>query len=201
MSLWLAPHPLIVASRSAVRRRLLESAGIPIDVRPADLDERAVEAGENSAEPDRIAALLAREKARAVARSMPGRLVLGADQVLAIAGRRLTKPNDRASARTQLGLLRGRTHTLHSAIALVRDAVVLHEHVEVARMTMRDFSDGFLETYLDQMGDAVVESVGAYQFEGLGIHLFEHVAGDYHAILGLPLLPLLAFLRRDKYVA
>jgi septum formation protein len=132
---------------------------------------------------------------------MPGRLVLGADQVLAIAGRRLTKPNDRASARTQLGLLRGRTHTLHSAIALVRDAVVLHEHVEVARMTMRDFSDGFLETYLDQMGDAVVESVGAYQFEGLGIHLFEHVAGDYHAILGLPLLPLLAFLRRDKYVA
>lgn len=201
MSLWLAPHPLVVASRSAVRRRLLEAAGIPIDVRPADIDERAVEAEENSAEPDRIAALLAREKARTVARRVPGRLVLGADQVLAIAGQRLTKPNDRASAREQLALLRGRTHTLHSAVALARDGVVVHEHVEVARMTMRDFSDGYLEGYLDRMGDAVVESVGAYQFEGLGIHLFERAAGDYHTILGLPLLPLLALLRREKYLA
>jgi septum formation protein len=201
MALWLAPHPLVLASCSPARRRLLETAGIPIELHPADIDERAVEARQASAQPSEIAALLAGEKARVVAQRMPGRLVLGADQVLAIAGRRLTKPMDRASARAQLEMLRGRMHELHSAIAMARDGRLLHEHAEVARMTMRDFSDSFLEDYLDRAGEAVVESVGAYQFEGLGVQLFERVCGDYFAILGLPLLPLLAFLRSERYLA
>src|SRR5579863_7074310 len=149
MSLWLAADPLVLASRSAVRRALLESAGVPVEVRPADLDERALEAGAGSAAPDAIAGFLARAKASAVAQSNPGRLILGADQTLALGAKRFAKPADRAAAREELRALGGRTHALHAAIAFVADETVLFETVSTARLTMRPLSDRALDLYLD----------------------------------------------------
>ena len=196
MALWLAEEPLVLASRSTVRQVLLAAAGIPIEVRPADLDERSLEAVASSPAPGAIAARLAREKAAAVAKHYAGRLTLGSDQTLALGAERFTKPPDRAAARAQLGALRGRTHELHSAIAFVKDAKVLFEYVGVARLTMRAFSDRFLDLYLDAVGGAATASVGAYQIEGLGVQLFERVDGDYFTALGLPLMEVLDFLRR-----
>jgi septum formation protein len=135
-----------------------------------------------------------------VAAEAAGRPVLGADQTLARDTARFTKPADRAEAREQLKALRGRTHELHSAIALVRDGVVLFEYLDTARLTMRDLSDGFIDNYLDMIGGAALTSVGAYQLEGIGVHLFESVEGDHFTILGLPLLPLLDFLRRGGFI-
>jgi septum formation protein len=131
---------------------------------------------------------------------MPGRPVLGADQTLARGAARFTKPRDRDDAVQQLRALRGRTHELHSALALVRDGEVLFQCVDTARLTMRDVSDRFIDDYLDMMGDTALASVGGYQLEGIGVHLFERVEGDYFTILGLPLLQLLAFLRREGFV-
>jgi len=196
MSLWLASGPLVLASRSAVRRTLLEAAGVPVEVYPADIDERSLETGAPSATPAAIAALLARQKALVVAGLRPARLVLGADQVLALDAKLFTKPANRAAARTQLRALSGRTHELHSAIALVRDGAVVFEHVGTARLSMRSFSDRFLDAYLDAIGSAATASVGAYQIEGQGLQLFERIEGDYFTILGLPLLAALDFLRR-----
>jgi septum formation protein len=196
MPLWLAAEPLLLASQSKVRRALLVAAGIPVDVLAADLDERAIEAGASTSEPGAIAALLAREKARVVGRAHPGRLVLGADQVLALDDKRFAKPPDRAAALAQLRALAGRVHALHSAVACVQNGAVIFEHVSVARLTMRTLSDQFLNAYLDAAGHAVTQSVGAYQLEGLGSQLFERVEGDYFAILGLPLLEVLHFLRQ-----
>lgn len=196
MSLWLASDPLLLASRSAARRTLLEAAGIPIELHPADIDERGLEAGAELAAPAEIAALLARAKASMIAALRPGRLVLGADQTLALGAKRFAKPADRAAARTQLGALSGRTHELHSAIAFMKDATMLFEYVGSARLTMRALSDRFLDSYLDMVGDAATASVGAYQIEGPGVQLFERVEGDYFTILGLPLLAALDFLRR-----
>ena len=197
MALWLAERPLVLASKSAGRRALLESAGIPIEVVPADVDERAIEARAADCGAGEVAALLARAKAAAVAAQMPGRLVLGADQTLALGQRRFSKPADRAVARDQLQTLRGKTHVLHSALAVARDGAIVFEHREDARLTMRMFSDGFLDRYLDAAGDAVTASVGAYQVERIGIQLFERIEGSHFTILGLPLLPLLDFLRRE----
>jgi nucleoside triphosphate pyrophosphatase len=196
MALWLADAPLILASQSKVRRMLLAAAGVPVEADPADLDERALEAGAASHSAGVVAALLAREKAITVARKNGGRLTLGADQTLALGAERLVKPQDRDAARAQLRALRGRTHELHSAIAFVQRGVVHFEHVGVARLTMRDFSDRFLDLYLDAAGDSVTASVGAYQLEGSGLQLFERIDGDYFTILGLPLLEALEFLRR-----
>jgi septum formation protein len=145
-----------------------------------------------------VAALLAREKALAVAAQAPDRLVLGADQTLALGQRRFSKPTDRAAAREQLKLLRGQAHTLHSAVAIVRDRRPIFEHRATAHLIMRPFSDAFLESYLDAVGDAVTTSVGAYQVEGIGVQLFERIEGDHSTILGLPLLPVLAALRRER---
>jgi septum formation protein len=195
MPLWLAAMPLVLASKSKVRRSLLAAAGIPIEVRAAELDERAAERSAPTNEPSAVAAHLAREKALLVGRSNPGRLILGADQVLALGGKRFTKPSDRAAARAQLGALSSRTHSLHSAVACVQNGAVAFEHVSVAWLTMRTLSDQFLDAYLDAAGDAAMESVGAYQLEGLGSQLFERVEGDYFAVLGLPLLEVLDFLR------
>jgi septum formation protein len=147
-----------------------------------------------------VADVLARAKATTVAATMFGSLDLGADQTLACGAMRLTKPVDRATATEHLRALRGRTHELHSAVALVRDAEVLFSCVETARLTMRDFSDRFLENYLDMVGPTAMASVGAYQLEGIGIHLFEKVEGDYFTILGLPLLPLLSFFRQQGFI-
>jgi len=201
MALWLASDPLVLASRSAARRMLLAAAGVPIELYPAGLDERALEAGVASPAPAEIATFLGREKALVVAASHPGRLVLGADQTLALGSERFAKPADRAAACAQLRALCGRTHELHSAIAFVQDATVLFEHVDTARLTMRSFSDGFLELYFDTVGDAATASVGAYQLEGPGVQLFERIDGDYFTILGLPLLAALDFLRRRRFLA
>jgi septum formation protein len=195
MALWLAGAPLILASQSKVRRTLLAAAGIPVETDPADLDERALEAKAQSQAAGAVAALLAREKAIVVARRHGG-LTLGADQTLSLGSERMTKPQDRDGARAQLRALRGRTHELHSAIAFVQHGAVRFEHVGVARLTMRDFSEQFLESYLDAAGAAVAASVGAYQIEGFGLQLFERVEGDYFTVLGLPLLQALDFLRR-----
>jgi septum formation protein len=201
MTLWLASAPLVLASRSAARRAVLEAAGIPIELCPADLDERALEAAATAADPTAIAAMLAREKASLVGRSHPRRLVLGADQTLALGSKRFSKPADRQAARAQLQALRGRSHELHAALAFVDDGAVVFEHVETARLTMRHFSDDFLDRYLDAIGEAVLASVGCYQLEGIGVQLFERIEGDYFTILGLPLLRALDFLRRRGCLA
>jgi septum formation protein len=201
MSLWLAADPLVLTSKSAARRALLTAAGIPVAVRPADLDERALEPGAAAAGAGAIAAHLAREKAAHVARQNPGRLVLGADQTLALGAKLFAKPADRAAARDQLCALSGRSHELHAAIAFVEDTRVLFEHVGVARLTMRRLSDRFLDLYLDAAAGAATASVGGYQIEGLGIQLFERIDGDYFTILGLPLLAALDFLRRRGCLA
>ncbi len=193
--LWLAAAPLVLASRSKVRRTLLENAGIPVDVKPADIDERGLESAGPAQAPSAVAALLAREKACAVARHCPGRLTLGADQTLALGAERFAKPTSRDAARVQLKALSGRSHELHSAISFVQDATILFEYVGVAQLTMRALSDCALEGYLDAAGSAAMASVGAYQIEGVGIQLFERIDGDYFTVLGLPLLAALDFLR------
>jgi nucleoside triphosphate pyrophosphatase len=201
MPLWLAPQPLVLASRSDVRGKILAAAGLRFEIRPALIDERAVEAQAGTLDAAAAARLLAGAKAKAIAATLPGRLVLGADQTLARGNTRFGKPADREAAAEQLRALRGRSHELQSALVLVRDGAVLFDCVDAAQLTMRDFSDSFLDDYLDMMGDTAMTSVGAYQLEGIGIHLFERVKGDHFTILGLPLLPLLAFLRQKGFVA
>jgi septum formation protein len=195
MSLWRA-EPLVLASKSSVRRALLEAAGIPVEVEPARIDERAVEASQAAAASARnVALLLAREKALEVAGRKGKSIVLGADQTLAQDGWRFSKPADARAAREQLQTLAGKTHELHAAVALVRGGDVMFETVATARLTMRPLSENFLDAYLAAAGDRVSSSVGAYQLEGLGVHLFERIEGDHFTILGLPLLPLLAYFR------
>jgi septum formation protein len=201
MPLWLAEEPLVLASRSKARQSLLVSAGVPIEICPADLDERALEAMAGSTAPGAIAAHLARSKALAVAKALPGRLTLGADQVLALGDKRFAKPADRIAAGAQLRALRGRTHELHSAIAFVRDGSALFEYVGVARLAMRSFAESFLDLYLDAAGEQAIASVGGYQLENLGVQLFERVDGDYFTVLGLPLLQALDFLRQHGCLA
>jgi len=197
MTIWRGRHPLILASQSRARQTLLTNAGISFDAVPADIDERSVQKNSGLSEPGEIAGLLAREKACFVSSKNPGRYVVGADQTLALGARLFSKPAGRAQAADQLRLLAGGTHELHSAIAVACDGKVVFANVSVARMTMRRLSDSEIEAYLDQAGQAVTTSVGAYQLEGLGVHLFERIEGDHFTILGLPLLPLLAFLRGE----
>ena len=187
----------MLASKSEVRRKLLEAAAIPVVVDPADVDERAIETKSDTAktDPEAAAVLLSREKALAVGRRRAG-IVLGADQTLALGPRRFSKPGSRDAAREQLSALAGRTHFLHSAAAVVSKGDVLFETVSTARLTMRTLSDAALDAYLDSVGERVTTSVGAYQLEGLGIHLFEKIEGDHFTVLGLPLLPLLAYFRK-----
>jgi septum formation protein len=191
---------LVLASRSDVRGKILAAAGLRFEIRSSVVDERAIEAQAGINDPVDVACHLAHAKAGAVAASLPGRVVLGADQTLARDAKRFTKPTDSSVASEQLRDLRGRTHELHSALALVRDGTLLFSCVDTARLTMRNFSDRYLKEYLDLAGNAALKSVGGYQLEGIGIHLFERVEGDYFTILGLPLLPLLAYLRQDKFI-
>jgi len=201
MLLWLDPAPLVLASRSAARRAMLAAAGIPVELTIADVDERGVEARAGPLSASEAAVLLAREKARVVAAKIDGRFVVGGDQTLVLGDRRFSKPADRAAAREQLRALSGRTHELHSAVAVARDGRVVFSHVDTARLTMRSLSEKFLDVYLDTMGPEASASVGAYQLERLGVHLFERIEGDHFTILGLPLLALLAFLRREGRLA
>jgi len=201
MPLWAARKPLILASKSEGRRKILGAAGVPVEIRPAPIDERAVEARSHVRGAEEVARVLAGAKAHTVAAEMPGRVVLGADQTLTLDGKRFSKPNGRAEASGQLRALRGRTHQLHSALCLVRDGEVLFEVSDSAALTMRAFSDRFIESYLDTAGAGAYASVGGYQIETVGVHLFERIAGDYFTILGLPLLPLLGYLRKSGMVA
>jgi septum formation protein len=195
--LWLAAQPLVLASRSAVRRAMIEATGIPLEIAPADIDERAVEQRAGAGTAADVASLLAREKSRAGCAGLKGRLVVGADQTLALGRTRFTKPVDQETAREQLKALAGRTHELHSAVAVARDGRVLFGKVDTAKLTMRSLSDQFLDAYLDTAGESVMASVGGYQLEGLGSQLFERIEGDYFTILGLPLFALLGFLRKE----
>jgi septum formation protein len=201
MSLWRAAMPLVLASKSEVRRTLLEAAGLPVEAVAAEIDERAIEARAGLDDPGPVAALLAREKARAVAAGLADRLVVGADQTLALDRRRFSKPTSRTAARDQLLALAGRTHELHSAVAVVSGDAIRFEHIAVARLTMRRCSEAFVDRYLDAAGAAVFASVGGYQLERIGVQLFERIEGDHFTVLGLPLLPLLAFLRREGSLA
>lgn len=187
--------PLILASQSRARQAVLTGAGLAFEALPAELDERAIEMESGLTAPGEVAECLARAKASAISVLHPGRYVIGADQTLALGERRFSKPTDRAAAADQIATLAERTHELHAAVAVVRDGQVLFSQVSIARMTMRPLSRNTIDAYLDAAGDAVRGSVGAYQLEGLGVHLFERIEGDYFTILGLPLLPLLAFLR------
>jgi septum formation protein len=197
MTIWRGRHPLILASQSRARQTLLANAGISFDAVPADIDERSVQKKSGLTAPGEIAGLLAREKACFVSSKNPGRYVVGADQTLALGKRLFSKPAGRAQAADQLRLLAGHTHELHSAVAVARDGKIVFSDVSVACMTMRRLGESEIEAYLDQAGQAVTTSVGAYQLEGLGVHLFERIEGDHFTILGLPLLPLLAHLRGE----
>lgn len=199
LRVWLDRAPLALASKSKGRRLALEQTGIAFTIHPADIDERALEAevARMGGGADEVAARLARDKALAISALLKGRIVLGADQVASCEGRRFGKPQDRRSAAAQLQALAGREHRLHSAVALARDGAVLFETVRHADLTMRPLSDAFIGSYLDLVGEEVTASAGAYQIEGLGIHLFEKIVGDHWTILGLPLLPVLDALRRE----
>ena len=188
---------LILASKSPARAALLAGAGVRFAACPASIDERAIEADSlgKGTDASAIARALAEAKARAVARSNPGRPVIGADQVLALGSDLLHKPADLAAASVQLDRLRGRTHHLHAGVALARDGEVLWSHVESAALTMREISDAERDQVLALEGEKLLASVGGYRLEGPSIRLFEQIRGDYFTILGLPLLPLLVALR------
>lgn len=197
-ALWTHSEKLLLASTSATRLALLVSAGLPVETQGSGTDERAVEmaARHEGLDPPSLAARLAGEKALAVSRRHPGRVVLGADQVLACEGEVFHKPADREAAHQQLERLAGRRHALHSAGALAIGGQVVERFSEAAQLTMRPLTEEAIDLYLDLAGPDVLKSVGVYQLEGFGIHLFETVEGDHSTILGLPLLPLLAALRR-----
>lgn len=192
------PPALILASASAARLRMLEAAGVPVSVVEAahvDEDEIKRSLKAEGAPPMRAAETLAELKALRVARRHPEALTLAADQILVADQDWFDKPKDRTSARSQLLALRGRSHELVSSAVLVRGTERLWHHSQAARLTMRPFSEDFLDRYLDQAGERVLHSVGAYQVETLGVQLFAEIRGDCFTILGLPLLPLLEMLR------
>ena len=195
MTIWRERQPLILASQSAVRKSLLVNAGIAVETIPADIDERGIQQGSGLTDPGQIAALLAGEKAKFISAKSPGRYVVGADQTLALGERLFSKSENLAAAAAQIKTLSGQTHALHSAVSVAKDGAMLFSHVSVARMTMRFLTDSEIEAYITEAGDAVMSSVGAYQLERTGVHLFERIEGNHFTILGLPLLPLLAFLR------
>jgi septum formation protein len=201
MTIWRGTSRLILASQSRARQALLANAGIAFEAIPAEIDEREIQRVSGLSAPGEIASLLARNKALSVSSCQPGRIVVGADQTLALGKRLFSKPADRAQAAEQLRSLAGASHELHSAVAVARDGKIMFETIAVARMSMRQLSEVEIDAYLDQAGDAVTTSVGAYQLEGLGIHLFEGIEGDHFTILGMPLLPLLAFLRSQQLLA
>ncbi len=193
--------PLILASQSKARQTLLRNARIDFEAMPANIDERAIQDESGLCDGGAIAEHLARAKALYVAGLKPGRIVIGADQTLALGGELFNKPADRTAVTKQLRALSNRTHYLHSAVVVARDGEVLFSHIAIAGMTMRALDNETIEKYLDRVGDTATQTVGGYQLEGLGVRLFEQIEGDYFAILGLPLLPLLAFLRGAKLIA
>ncbi len=203
MSLQAGAPRLKLASASVARRVLLEAAGLRFGIRPAQVDEAALkqEARAEGLDPADVALRLADAKATQVARHDPEALVIGCDQLLVCEGRWFDKPADLDDARAHLLALRGRTHTLVTAVLCRRGEQRLWQAVARPRLTMREFSDAFLETYLSLEAAHVTTTVGAYRLEGPGIHLFAAVEGEHAAILGLPLLGLLGFLREHGVLA
>ncbi|MCG5237663.1 Maf family protein [Xanthobacter oligotrophicus] len=195
--MWRDEQPLVLASKSATRLTLLVHAGVPVETVAAEVDERSIQAEAGAVDPAGIAVILARAKALAGSRAAPGRLVLGADQTLALGPKIYHKPASLEAARLQLQELAGQTHALHSAVAVARDGAILFETVVSAFLTMRPLSDEALNTYITAAGPRVLTSVGAYQLESVGVHLFTRVDGDHFTILGLPLLQLLPFFREQ----
>lgn len=192
---------LVLASGSAARRDMLAGAGVPFTIRPADVDEAALKAGLTHVDAAELALELARAKALAVSRHDSEAWVLGADQTLAFDGGRVSKAPSLEAARARLVTMRGRSHQLHSGAALARDGRLVWSGVATATLIMRDFSDAFLDAYLAAEGEALLACVGAYRLEGVGSQLFESVDGDYFTVLGLPLWPVLAELRRVGVLA
>jgi septum formation protein len=184
---------------------MLAAAGVHFTVQAADVDEPAIRARmlkqDASVEPKRIAAVLAAAKAEDVSGKVRSSLIIGADQVLALGNELLSKAPSIEAAREALRKLRGRTHELHSAVAFAEKGKVTWAHVATARLTMRDFSDAFLDDYLLRIGDRVGQSVGGYELEGIGVQLFDHIEGDYFTILGLPLMAVLGELRARGIIA
>ena len=197
------PPRLVLASGSRARTRLLQAAGLDFICQPARVDEDAIrqtlEAGGKMPAED-VASILAEAKAGFIAEQYPLDFVVGADQVLEFDGRIITKAHSREEARQTLIQLRGKIHRLISAVTVVRTGAVLWRHTEEAELEMRDFSNEFLGRYLAAMGDRVTETVGGYEIEGRGIQLFSRISGDIFTIQGLPLLPLLDFLRREDVI-
>ncbi|PZN47190.1 MAG: Maf-like protein [Proteobacteria bacterium] len=189
---------LILASGSPFRKALLVNAGVAVEAVPAELDERAVEAPlkDSGASPEDVALVLAEAKAVEVSQRVPGRLVLGCDQTLSLGARLFHKPADMEAARRTLLALSGNTHQLNSAAVLARNGDVLWRYVGVASLTMRHLDPAFIGRHLARVGEKALQSVGAYQVEGEGIQLFERIEGDHFTIVGLPLLAVLAELRR-----
>lgn len=199
IELWRGAAPLVLASKSPARQKILASAGLPFETHAAAIDERATEASLAAlgAGPDTVARHLSRAKALHVSAKMPDRIVIGADQTLGLEGRILGKPADRPAAIAQIEALSGRIHALYSGCCIARENTILFETLDIARLSCRKLSPAFIETFTAQADDALLGSAGAYQLEGLGIHLFDAIEGDHATILGLPLLPLLKFLREE----
>lgn len=194
---------IVLASASSARRAVLEGAGLRFEAAPAAVDEAAIKEGAQAEgiPPAEVALMLADAKAGRIARRDPEALVIGCDQLLVCEGRWFDKPADVAAAREQLLVLRGRTHELVTAAVCHRRGQRIWQEVAVPRLTMREFSDAFLDVYLAEEGERVTESVGAYRLEGPGVQLFARVQGEHAAILGMPLLALLAFLRQHGVLA
>lgn len=197
---------IILASGSRARREILRSAGVSFTVETADVDEDAIRAaldnkdGTAALDPADVSEILAVAKAEAVSKLQPDAFVIGGDQVLAFGDRILTKPKNEAAARVQIASFRGKVHVLHSAVALAHNGETLWSTVDTAEMHVRDFTDTFLDDYMRRAGRTVLDSVGAYLMEGLGIQLFERIDGDYFTVLGMPLMPLLRELRARKLI-
>lgn len=192
----------VLASTSPFRKQLLQQAGLEFTTAAPDIDEREIEARaeHQTLSPAGLAERLGCEKALAVSRTMPGALVLGGDQVMALGSTVYHKPQDLGAARTQLLSLRGATHVLNSSLALAKDGEVIWSHVSFAEMTVRMFSETFLDDYLAKVGERILKSVGGYQIEGMGVQLFSAIKGDYFTIIGVPLLPLMEKFRELKIV-
>ncbi|MBN9563650.1 MAG: Maf family protein [Alphaproteobacteria bacterium] len=193
-----APPRLILASASTARLALLHGAGLAVEAHPAHVDEAEIKAAAQAdgVGPDDAALLIAELKAARIARREPDALVIAADQLLIAGEEWFDKPPNLNTARAQLLALRGRAHTLVTAVLCQRGGARIWHHVARPSLTMRDFSDEFLDAYLTAEGDALTACVGAYRLEGMGVQLFDRIEGDYFSILGLPLLPLLGFLRQ-----
>lgn len=192
---------LVLASTSRIRGELLTRAGLTFEALRPEVDENALKRSAKGAAPGDLAQSLAAAKAVSVAKRLSETLVIGADQILNLEGRAFDKPESREDARRHLLELRGRSHVLETAVCCAEGDKVAWQHLGRATLRMRNFSPGFLDDYLNRMGPEVTTSVGAYKLEGLGAQLFDSIDGDYFTILGLPLLPLLDFLRRKEVLA